>query len=195
MKYVISIVVTATALLFCFTASAQASLGAGYAVSTDHGANDCELPGFYVGISYNITYSGRVGVAPGVYYSMFKGKELPSFGFDESISEVVEKYITIPVLFNIGLKFSPNLFFRVYTGPIFSYGLISRSGEPYYDDLYEESYGYDKLNLAIGVGAALEFFRMVRLEVGYENGLKDRSEIEDFSRKTDCVRAGVSLMF
>ena len=77
MKYVISIVVTATALLFCFTASAQASLGAGYAVSTDHGANDCELPGFYVGTSYNITYSGRVGVSPGVYYSMFKGKELP----------------------------------------------------------------------------------------------------------------------
>lgn len=183
------------ALLSCISASAQASLGAGYAVSTDHGTNESKLPGFYVGTSYNITYSGRVGVAPGVFYSSFKGKELSSFGFDESISEVAEKYITIPVLFNIGLKFSPNLVFRVYTGPVFSYGLVSRSGAPLYDDLYDESLGYDKLNLAVGVGAALEFFRLVRFEVGYDNGLKDRSEVEDYSRKTDCIRAGVSLMF
>jgi hypothetical protein len=72
---------------------------------------------------------------------------------------------------------------------------LSRSGEPLYDDLYGEAYGYDKLNLAIGVGAALEICRLIRLEVGYDNGLKDRSEIEDFSRKTDCVRAGLALMF
>ena len=195
MRNIITAIVTVSMLLLGITASAQASLGAGYAVSTDHGTNDCKLPGFYVGTSYNFTYSGRVGIAPGVYYHQLKGKDLPSFGFDESISEAVEKYISIPVLFNIGLKFSPNLFFRVYTGPVFSYGLLSRSGEPLYDDLYGEAYGYDKLNLAIGVGAALEICRLIRLEVGYDNGLKDRSEIEDFSRKTDCVRAGLALMF
>ncbi|MBP5218102.1 MAG: PorT family protein [Bacteroidales bacterium] len=195
MRYFITLLLTISALLLGIQASAQASLGAGYAVSTDHGTNDCKLYGFYVGTSYNITYSGRVGVQPGVYYSSFKGREMPSFGFDEKVSEAVEKYINIPVLFNIGLKFSPNVFFRVYTGPVFSYGLQSRSGEPYYDDLYEESLGYDKLNLSIGVGAALEFFRLVRFEVGYENGLKDRSEIEDLSRKTDCVRAGIAFLF
>jgi hypothetical protein len=114
MRNIITAIVTVSMLLLGITASAQASLGAGYAVSTDHGTNDCKLPGFYVGTSYNFTYSGRVGIAPGVYYHQFKGKDLPSFGFDESISEAVEKYISIPVLFNIGLKFSPNLFFRVY---------------------------------------------------------------------------------
>lgn len=172
MRNIITAIVTVSMLLLGITASAQASLGAGYAVSTDHGTNDCKLPGFYVGTSYNFTYSGRVGIAPGVYYHQFKGKDLPSFGFDESISEAVEKYISIPVLFNIGLKFSPNFFFRVYTGPVFSYGLLSRSGDPLYDDLYGEAYGYDKLNLAIGVGAALEICRLIRLEVGYDNGLK-----------------------
>ena len=195
MKRLITVILTMSALMAGVTAYGQASVGAGYSVITDHALNDCKLPGYYIGASYNFTYSGRVGLSAGIYYSRFKGKDLPSFGFDETISGVTEKYLTMPLFFNIGLKFSKDLVLRVFTGPVWSYGLISASGEPQYYDLYGESYGYDKLNMSIGVGAALEVFHMLRFEVGYDNGLKNRSEIEDHMRKTDCVRAGLSFIF
>ncbi len=194
-------------LLMSSSASAQLSLGGGYATPNKGGLGD---EGYYLGGDYNYQINKHWGVAPGLYYT--KGycvygwyQPSPTGGsFREALEE---QYIGIPVNFNYRFSFSSKFALLLYTGTTFSYGLTSNrytySTIHLKSDLYKEGYNnmgykYRRYDILWGGGLALEFFDKIRLSMGKNYGLLNRiiaPKGENYSNHRYMVYAGVAYLF
>lgn len=197
-------------MLIGTAAIAQPSLGIGYLNSTDKvksgsTTKTTNLSGFYVGGSYNINLAGSFGVAPGLYYGLATKSDADSyFGINTNV-DVTEHYLSIPVMFNAGLTFADGIVGRVYAGPSLAYGIASDTkvkgsiagfSKDTKINNYCDDYHYGRFDVMLGGGVAVEFFDMVRFNVGYDYGLVNRYTGDgDITRHRSQFNIGVAYLF
>lgn len=197
-------------MLIGTAAIAQPSLGIGYLNSTDKvksgsTTKTTNLSGFYVGGSYNINLAGSFGVAPGLYYGLATKSDADSyFGINTNV-DVTEHYLSIPVMFNAGVTFTDGIVGRVYAGPSLAYGIASDTkvkgsiagfSKDTKINNYDDDYHYGRFDVMLGGGVAVEFFDMVRFNVGYDYGLVNRYTGDgDITRHRSQFNIGVAYLF
>lgn len=219
LKRLLATILAASLLLAGTNASAQASIGIGYANSPIKMAlpnildlsKTYALNGFYIGGSYNISLGDNaLGIAPGLYYTyltagsteFLKNEETGKGRVKGSFSE---HYLSIPVMLNLGFDIADGIVGRIYAGPTLSYGLASdwKLKTKILDlgtslSTYDLISGYDRMDVMVGGGLALEFYQMVRFDIGYDYGLLNRysgGESGNFSIHRSQLKAGISYMF
>ena len=193
MKKVFSFILAASMMLIGTAAIAQPSLGIGYLNSTDKvksgsTTKTTNLSGFYVGGSYNINLAGSFGVAPGLYYGLATKSDANSFGgILDTKADVTEHYLSIPVMFNAGLTITDGIVGRIY-----ALGTVSKGDKV---NNYDDS-DYGRFDVMLGGGVAVEFFDMVRFNVGYDYGLVNRYTGDgDMTRHRSQFNIGVAYLF
>lgn len=215
MKKVFSFILAASMMLIGTAAIAQPSLGIGYLNSTDKvksgsTTKTTNLSGFYVGGSYNINLAGSFGVAPGLYYGLATKSDANSFGgILDTKADVTEHYLSIPVMFNAGLTITDGIVGRIYAGPTLAYGIASNlkytasASIPVLGTVskgdkvnnYDDS-DYSRFDIMLGGGVAVDFFDMVRFNIGYDYGLVNRySGDGDVTRHRSQLSVGVAYLF
>lgn len=201
----------ASLMLIGANAFAQASIGAGFVNSTDKTkysgtTSTTNLSGFYVGGSYNIGISGGLCVAPGLYYTLVNKSdaEVITLGTIASAkADITEHYLSLPVMFNYGLQLADGVVGSVYAGPTLAYGIASNikytgsivgfETDKTYDNY---DYNYARFDVLLGGGVAVEFYDMVRFDVGYDYGMLNRyTGADDATRHRSQLHVGVAYMF
>lgn len=215
MKKVFFSILAASMMLAGTVAMAQPSIGVGFANSTDYykvngNKENTSLSGFYVGGSYNLPIAGALNVAPGIYYSYLTKSDVSNYLGANLKGDVKEHYLTIPVMFNLGLQIADGIVGRIYAGPSLAYGLASNvkysgsvtipvigtiNGDKTINN-YDDDYNYRRFDVMLGGGVAIDFFDMVRFNVGYDYGLVNRYTGDgDITRHRSQFNIGVAYLF
>lgn len=198
-------------MLIGTSALAQPSIGVGFVNSTEKTksgstSNSTNLNGFSVGASYNINLAGALNVAPGLYYTLITKSDADNFlGVLDTNVDVTEHYLSVPVMFNAGLPIADGIVGRIYAGPTLAYGLASNtkvkgSVAGFSKDTkinnYDDDYNYGRFDVMLGGGVAVDFFDIVRFNVGYDYGLLNRYTGDaDLTRHRSQLTVGVSYLF
>lgn len=138
MKKIYALVLTAALLLAGTQANAQLSLGAGYLNTTETTVNtsystasSAILNGFYAGGQYNIPIVAGLGVAPGLYATMLFGSAKDGGSLGPIVASGTVKYsemaVNVPVNVNYAFKLNRDTKLFLYAGPVFQYGLSSKT--------------------------------------------------------------------
>ena len=109
-------------------------------------------------------------------------------------------------MFNYGLQLADGFKLVPYIGPTISFGLSSvvKGGASAFGftvttgeiDMYGDNSDYNKLDIQIGGGVALDIMDMVRAFVGYNQGLLNRNNDADGDVvKTSGLNFGVAYLF
>lgn len=198
-------------MLIGTAALAQPSIGVGFVNSTEKTksgstSNSTSLNGFTVGASYNINLAGALNVAPGLYYTLLTKSDADNFlGVLDTNVDVTEHYLSVPVMFNAGLPIADGIVGRIYAGPTLAYGLASNtkvkgsvagiSADTKINN-YDDDYNYGRFDVMLGGGVAVDFFDIVRFNIGYDYGLVNRYTGDaDLTRHRSQLTVGVSYLF
>ena len=194
-KIILTIALAAVAAI---GAHAQIGVGVGY---TQKNFSDVfkNEGGLFVGANYNIELVNGLAVAPGIDFAMVSYKK-------DDLNYQKENYLAIPVMFNYAINLVDGFKLVPYLGPTFSYGISSKakggvswggitlSSDEY--DVYETFDDYNRLDIMIGGGVALDVMDMVRVQIGYNLGLLNRNNDSDGTAiKTSGVNFGVAYLF
>lgn len=149
-------------------------------------------------------------MAPGLYYGLATKSDANSFGgILDTKADVTEHYLSIPVMFNAGLTITDGIVGRIYAGPTLAYGIASNlkytasASIPVLGTVskgdkvnnYDDS-DYGRFDVMLGGGVAVEFFDMVRFNVGYDYGLVNRYTGDgDMTRHRSQFNIGVAYLF
>jgi hypothetical protein len=192
------ILTLALAAVAAIGAHAQIGVGVGY---TQKNFSDVfkNEGGLFVGANYNIELVNGLAVAPGIDFAMVSYKK-------DDLNYQKENYLAIPVMFNYAINLVDGFKLVPYLGPTFSYGISSKakggvswggitlSSDEY--DVYETFDDYNRLDIMIGGGVALDVMDMVRVQIGYNLGLLNRNNDSDGTAiKTSGVNFGVAYLF
>ena len=192
------ILTLALAAVAAIGAHAQIGVGVGY---TQKNFSDVfkNEGGLFVGANYNIELVNGLAVAPGIDFAMVSDKK-------DDLNYQKENYLAIPVMFNYAINLVDGFKLVPYLGPTFSYGIsgkakggvswggITLSSDEY--DVYETFDDYNRLDIMIGGGVALDVMDMVRVQIGYNLGLLNRNNDSDGTAiKTSGVNFGVAYLF
>lgn len=218
MKKIFVTVLSAALLLVGTQANAQLSVGAGYlnsAESTAYNGGDPDkdnLNGFYVGVNYNIPIVAGLGVAPGLYASgLFYGSNgSDSFAGITASGKFGYSEIALNVPVNVNYKFnlSRDLDMFVYGGPIFQYGLVSKtSGEisgslfgisvstgKQENNEYGENGSRNPFNIYLGGGVGIDVAG-IQVILGYDHSLTNISKVDKVSTGRSQIKIGVGYAF
>ena len=195
MKKIILTIALAAVAAVC--ANAQIGVNVGYTSKNFTNVMNNEA-GLFAGANYNIPLVNGLAVAPGIQFAMLNYKK------DENNYQK-ENYLAVPVMFNFGIEVADGFKLVPYLGPTFSYGLSSvvKGGGTLFGvtlttgdvDMYDGT-DYNKLDIQIGGGVALDVMDMVRAFVGYNQGLLNRNNDADGSViKTSGLNFGVAYLF
>ena len=195
MKKIILTLALAAAAAVC--ANAQIGVNVGYTTKNFTNGMSNE-GGLFAGATYNIPLVNGICVAPGVEFAMLNYTK-------DANNYQKENYLAIPIMFNYGLELMDGFKLVPYIGPTFSYGLSSviKGGATVFGitattgdiDMYDGT-DYNRLDIMIGGGVALDVMDMVRAFVGYNQGLLNRNNDTDGSViKTSGVNFGVAYLF
>ncbi|MCR4571948.1 MAG: PorT family protein [Bacteroidales bacterium] len=192
------ILTLALAAVAAIGAHAQIGVGVGY---TQKNFSDVfkNEGGLFVGANYNIELVNGLAVAPGIDFAMVSYKK-------DDLNYQKENYLAIPVMFNYAINLVDGFKLVPYLGPTFSYGIsgkakggvswggITLSSDEY--DVYETFDDYNRLDIMIGGGVALDVMDMIRVQIGYNLGLLNRNNDSDGTAiKTSGVNFGVAYLF
>jgi len=192
------ILTLALAAVAAIGAHAQIGVGVGYTQKNFSDIFENE-GGLFVGASYNIELVNGLAVAPGIDFAMVSYKK-------DDLNYQKENYLAIPVMFNYAINLVDGFKLVPYLGPTFSYGLSSKakggvswggitlSSDEY--DVYETFDDYNRLDIMIGGGVALDVMDMVRVQIGYNLGLLNRNNDSDGTAiKTQGLNFGFAYLF
>lgn len=192
------ILTLALAAVAAIGAHAQIGVGVGY---TQKNFSDVfkNEGGLFVGANYNIELVNGLAVAPGIDFAMVSYKK-------DDLNYQKENYLAIPVMFNYAINLVDGFKLVPYLGPTFSYGISSKakggvswggitlSSDEY--DVYETFDDYNRLDIMIGGGVALDIMDMVRVQIGYNLGLLNRNNDSDGTAiKTQGLNFGFAYLF
>lgn len=182
MKKIFAISLAAAMLLAAPHANAQLSAGAGYLNSQEKAntknAQRTDLNGFYAGAQYNIHLVAGLGVAPGLYVDMLFGKEESGNAAVSVAGKYTELALNVPVNFNYSFALGRDMKVFVYAGPVFQYGLLSRTkvgasvgGKELSETVnnYEKDYR-NPFNIYLGGGAGIDVAG-IQVILGYDHSL------------------------
>ena len=202
-------------------AHAQLVGGAGYlhTIETTSGGGSSEsvhFNGFYVGASYNIGLLPGLGVAPGFYVNMLLRNESSSAGGSAAGLSLQGNYrevaLNLPVNLTYSYDITPNVALRLFAGPTFQYGIISKttvSGTVnvsifgmhfnYTDgsqvNHYDAEHGTrNPFKIYLGGGAGVQVGDIL-FTVGYDHNLLDVDKLQGGKTGRNCIKAGVNFVF
>ena len=196
MKKVILTIALAAVAAVC--ANAQIGVNVGYTSKNFTNVMNNEA-GLFAGANYNIELVNGICVAPGVEFAML------NYTKDENNYQK-ENYLAVPIMFNYGLQLADGFKLVPYIGPTISFGLSSvvKGGASAFGftvttgeiDMYGDNSDYNKLDIQIGGGVALDVMDMIRAFVGYNQGLLNRNNDADGDVvKTSGLNFGVAYLF
>lgn len=212
MKKIITIIFTSAMMLIGSQAHAQISVGAGYANSmtrTKVGSNITTVPsnGVYAGIDYNITEGNGGGISVGANFSYLIATKSGKGSFAGinlgGKATVEEMYLDIPVNFNYSMPLGNDMKAFIFAGPTFSLGLSSTikgegsilgiSVETGKRDNYADE-DYNRFDILLGGGIGVDYGQL-RFKLGYNAGMLNRYNAENFKQTRNLLQLGVAFLF
>ena len=198
----ILILIAASMMLFGVNAMGQASIGAGYLSSTETvkaGNSSTErtpLNGFYVGMGYTIPLAGALNFTPCVYFGMASKSNATSIFGLKLEGKQQDSFINVPLYFSFDAELGSGLAFFAYAGPSASIAVSSKivSGSTTYDRLADND-SLNRFDVMLGGGVGIKFNDMVRFQVGYDFGMLNRYNSDNYVVKRNQLTAGVAFLF
>lgn len=202
MKKFVTILSAALLLLAGTNAFAQMSVGAGYLSSTEtvkSGSSSTDrtpLNGFYAGVSYTVPIASGISFTPGIYYGLAAKSNATSIFGLQIEGKQQDSFINVPLHFSFGAELGSGLRCFVYGGPSASFAVASKviSGSTTYDRLKDND-SLQRFDLMLGGGVGLEINDIVRFQVGYDFGMLNRTDSENFLVRRNQLTAGVAFLF
>jgi len=224
MKKVYTIVLAAALMLLGTQAKAQLNIGLGYLNSTEIASQLSDnkevgrsgLNGMFVGASYNIEIVNGFGVAPGFYVDVLFAEKTESAGgaiFGIPVTGSVtatyrEVALNVPINLNYKYEVNSNFAIFVYAGPVFQYGVSSKTtyhggarlgnltfndGDVYnhYDPKNGDS---NPFNIFLGGGAGVQLGD-IQLHVGYDHSLLNCYKGDNYNIRRSQIKVGVNFEF
>ena len=202
MKKIVTLLSAALVLLASAPAFAQASIGAGYLSSTEvvksgnSSTARTPLNGFYLGVGYTVPITGSINFTPGVYYGMAAKSNAASIFGLKIEGKQQDHFVNVPLHFSFGTELGSGLRFFAYAGPSLSLAVASKitSGSTTYDRLKDND-SLQRFDVMLGAGVGLEFNDMIRFQVGYDWGMLNRYNSNNYTVKRNQLTAGVAFLF
>ena len=203
MKKIVTILSAALVLLASAPAFAQGSFAAGYLSSTEvvkSGSTSTQktpMNGFYAGIGYTVPVAGGLNFTPGVYYGFAMKNNVASiFGLKIDGGKQQDHFVNVPLHFSFGFGTTRDLRLFVYGGPSVSFAIASKiiSGSTTYDRLSDND-SLKRFDVMLGGGIGLELMETFRLTVGYDYGMLNRYNSNNYTVKRNQLTAGAAIIF
>ena len=202
MKKIVTLLSAALVLLASAPAFAQASIGAGYLSSTEvvkSGSSSTErtpLNGFYVGMGYTVPIAAGINFTPGVYFGLAAKNNAASLFGLKLEGKQQDTFINVPLHFSFGTDLGSGLRFFAYAGPSASIAVGSKiiSGSTSYDR-FKENDSLQRFDIMLGAGVGLQFNDMFRFQVGYDMGMLNRYNSNNYSVHRNQLTAGLAFLF
>lgn len=184
-RTVLSIIFMAFATI---SASAQLSVGAGYANSNTVHKGDMPLAGhtlhgFYAKVDYGMEIiDDFMDIVPGLRYSILSsGKNADEKGEKTGIGD---QYLDIPVMADLGYEFDDDFRLFALVGPTFSFRTASTL-----------KYG-KKCDLLIGLGIGADICEHLRITATFDQGLLNlNNEKSGIRTNRNTVSLGAAFVF
>ena len=218
MKKFIATAAAAAMMFLSINASAQFSIGAGFAksdlkekadIASVKQENTSNANGLYVGADYTFRFKYGLGFTPGVEWVFVGDKNLKELGFGDIKGEAKfkEHYINVPLELNWGIDMKV-LRIYVFAGPTLSFNVSSKTkmkgsgfGEEIGNskvetkDFFEKLGGkYSNFDLMFGGGAGVDIAKKVRVKFGYDWGMVNRGD-SDLKLHRQQLKLGVAYLF
>lgn len=217
------IILIAAAIVASVSSYAQASIGAGYlndasksvyTLNNTSTENNLNSNGFYIQGMYSLPIVSSLNLNAGLKFSYLTNTEsgnLDAAGIHlaDATKKTNETYLALPVLLSYGVDINRDFSVSLFAGPTFSLGLSSKSDvtatvlgqskTTNYDNYAKDDDGnassYKRGNIFVGGGLNVDFRNMVRLSVGYDFGLLNRTTVDNTKLTQNQFFVGVSYLF
>ena len=126
----------------------------------------------------------------------------------DATSKTKEMYLSIPVTANYAYAVNKDVRVFAFAGPSLAIGLSSKtdvtaavlgqSSTTNVDNYGKDDEGncsYNRTNLYLGAGLGVDLMNMVRVSLGYDFGLLNRSAVDKTTLKQNQFRIGVAYLF
>ena len=205
-KVILSIIALAMAATAFGQFPKGLSVGAGYTTgdktfkTPGFDKQTLNMGGFYVGASYNLAIGeSGLGLEPGLYLRIDKAD---AGAYLAPGVDLKETSLDVPVFVNYAIPVTDILKITPYLGPSFMYNFTAKFvADDDELDLYKEDKAngvestYSHINLFVGGGVALDIADIIRVSVGYDLGLLNRSTDDDSTIKENRLHFGVAYLF
>ena len=203
--------IAAFLMLAAVNAIAQPSVGGGFFSSTEivkSGNTSSEsnpMSGFYAGLGYTIPVLDELSFTPGVYYGILFKNSSTSYGPFSINGKRQDHFINVPLHLSYGIDLSSALRFFVYGGPTASIAVASKvtntgsvsnvgsTSKSY--DRYEEDSNLQRFDVLLGVGAGIMVNEMIRFQAGYDFGMLNRYNTNNYALKRNQFTVGIAFLF
>lgn len=218
MKKFIFAAAAAALMFFSIDASAQLSVGAGFAKSDLKEKVDIKsitqketanANGVYVGADYTFKFKYGLGFTPGVEWVFVGDKDVKELGFGniKGKAKFKEHYINVPLQLNWGIDVKIVRIF-VFAGPTMSFNISSNTktegsalgtdtgtSKVSTKDFFENLGGkYGSFDLMMGAGAGVDIANMIRVKFGYDWGMVNRGD-SDIKLHRQQLKLGIAYLF
>ena len=191
--------IAAFLMLAAVNAIAQPSVGGGFFSSTEivkSGNTSSEsnpMSGFYAGLGYTIPVLDDLSFTP------------TSYGPFSINGKRQDHFINVPLHLSYGIDLSSALRFFVYGGPTASIAVASKvtntgsvsnvgsTSKSY--DRYEEDSNLQRFDVLLGVGAGVLVNEMIRFQAGYDFGMLNRYNTNNYALKRNQFTVGIAFLF
>ena len=193
------------------SAFAQISVGAGYLANTQKTSytsgsttttTTTPQSGFYAGADYTLDMGQGLGLAAGLKASLLSDTHTTTILGISGTTKTTEIYLGVPVQFNYSYALSNDLRLFALAGPTFSLGLSSKSkftnnvnDDVTITDNYGDDSDYKKFNVLLGAAAGVDVMNTIRIKVGYDLGLLNRSAADNTKVNDAQWYVGVAYLF
>ena len=217
------LILTAAAIAVSVSAFAQISVGAGYVNDayrqtiniSDNTTNNSKYAnnGFYLEGAYSYALTNDFSLSAGLRFSSLGrtdngNYDLGSLHLGDATAKTKEMYLSIPVTANYAYTINKDVRVFAFAGPSFAIGLSSKtdvtasvlgqSSTTNVDNYGKDDEGncnYNRTNLFLGAGLGVDLMNMVRVSLGYDLGLLNRSAADNTTLKQNQFRIGVAYLF
>ena len=217
------LILTAAAIAVSVSAFAQISVGAGYVNDayrqtiniSDNTTNNSKYAnnGFYLEGAYSYALTNDFSLSAGLRFSSLGrtdngNYDLGSLHLGDATAKTKEMYLSIPVTANYAYTINKDVRVFAFAGPSFAIGLSSKtdvtasvlgqSSTTNVDNYGKDDEGncnYNRTNLYLGAGLGVDLMNMVRVSLGYDLGLLNRSAADNTTLKQNQFRIGVAYLF
>ena len=216
MKKVLTVLACTAVMLLCGKANAQVGVNFGYAPTTltsettignSTTTSTAELNGLFVGVNYNATITGNLGVSLGLQGRFNFKTSTGSSNFvvisGDSKSTTTQFLLDVPVLFNYGLNLGSSAKLSPFVGPVVSYALTgnthvkttttvlgsSSTSESDYA-MYGDNSNNQRLDLSLAFGASFQYLDF-RVFGGYRMGMLDLNSNDNIKTTSGGIFLGL----